>query len=66
VRSTTVLPGQPITLALRKGPFAFRIYAREGPGSAETNPRLDLLCLSDEPEAVPTDEMAKAKLGVDG
>jgi len=59
---TTVPPGQPITFSLKKGPFTFRIYAREGPGTAAVNPRLDLLCLADEPDPVPTDEMARRKL----
>ena len=58
--STTVPPGQPITFNLPRGPFTFRIYAREGTGKAATNPRLDLLCLTDEPGIVPTDEEAVA------
>jgi hypothetical protein len=60
--STTVPPGQPITFRLQKGPFTFRIYAREGGGTAQMNPRLDLLCLTDDPMNVPTDEAAKASL----
>ncbi len=61
--STTVPPGQAITLNLEAGPFTFRIYAREGPATAEMNPRLDLLCLTDDPLNVPTDEKAKERLG---
>jgi hypothetical protein len=59
---TTVPPGQPITFSLEKGPFTFRIYAREGGGSVATNPRLDLLCLTDDPLVVPTDEEAREAL----
>lgn len=57
-------PGMPITLQLEEGPFTFRIYGREGPGTVERNPRLDLLCFigghAGEP---PTDEEAQAALG---
>ena len=61
--STTVPPGRPVTFKLGKGTFTFRIYAREGPGTAEGNPRLDLLCLTDDPLVVPTDEDAREWLG---
>lgn len=61
--STTVPPGQPITFRLEQGPFTFRIYAREGLGTAQMNPRLDLLCLTDDPLNVPTDEAAEKQLG---
>ena len=61
--STTVPPGAPITFRLPPGPFTFRIYAREGGGNAKVNPRLDCLCLTDEPDAVPTDEQAREALG---
>jgi hypothetical protein len=54
---TDTAPGQPLTRKLPAGPFTFRIYAREGPGAAENNPRLDLLCLTEEP-LPPTDEDA--------
>ena len=53
---TTVPPGRLITFSLEKGPFTFRIYAREGGGAIATNPRLDLLCLTDDPSAIPTDD----------
>ena len=59
---TTVPPGQPITFNLESGPFTFRIYAREGAGTIAMNPRLDLLCLIDDPLVVPTDEDARKKL----
>ncbi len=60
--SATVPPGQPLTRKLAAGPFTFRIYAREGPGSPQTNPRLNLICLSEDPAFVPTDDAAKAWL----
>jgi len=47
-------PGEPITFTLPKGPFTFRIYAREGAGTLALNPRLDCLCLTDEANYVPT------------
>jgi len=59
---TTVPPGQPITLTLEKGPFTFRIYAREGGGTVATNPRLDLLCLTDDPLVEPTDEAVRGRM----
>jgi hypothetical protein len=46
-------------LKLDKGPFTFRIYAREGPGRTETNPRLDMICLSEDAGYVPNDGDAK-------
>jgi hypothetical protein len=60
--TASVPPGQPITFTREKGPFTFRIYAREGGGTTATNPRLDLLCLADDPAAVPTDETARKAL----
>jgi hypothetical protein len=59
---TSVPPAEPIVFTLEPGPFTFRIYAREGGGSAELNPHLDLLCLTDDPLTAPTDEQAKGKL----
>jgi hypothetical protein len=59
---TSVPPAEPIVFSLKQGPFTFRIYAREGGGSAAVNPRLDLLCLTDDPLTVPTDEHAKRRL----
>ena len=60
--STAVPPGRPIRLKLPAGPFTFRIYGREGRGTAAANPRLDCICISDDPHYVPTDEDAKAAL----
>ena len=57
--STSEVPGVPITLKLPQGPFTFRVVAREGRGEARTNPRLDLLLLTDDGEDMPTDEMAR-------
>jgi len=62
--STAVPPGSVIALQLPEGPFTFRIYAREGPGTAAGNPRLDVLCLADEPAYVPTDELARQALSL--
>ena len=60
--STTVPPGQPLTVTLPKGKTTFRVYAREGRGTAASNPRLDLLGLTDDAGAVPTDGEARALL----
>ncbi|MDZ7618654.1 MAG: hypothetical protein U1E05_16750, partial [Patescibacteria group bacterium] len=42
--------------------FPFRIHAREGAGTAQANPRLDLICLTEDPDQAPTDAEAKAWL----
>jgi len=60
--STTPPPGEPITFDLPAGPFVFRIYPREGGGTAAANPRLDAFCLTDDPAYVPTDADATAAL----
>ena len=60
--STSAPPGNPVVRRLAAGPFTFRIYAREGPGTAEFNPRLDLICLTEDARHVPTDDEAKAWL----
>jgi len=61
--STSEIPGAPIPLYLPKGPFTFRVVAREGPGTAALNPRLDALLLTDDPEAEPPGEdIARAAL----
>ena len=60
--STSIPPATPIVLNLEEGPFTFRVYAREGGGTVAINPRLDLLCLSDDPTVVPTDDMARERL----
>jgi len=44
-----VPPGSPIVFALDAGEFVFRIYPREGNGTAAGNPRLDCLCLAEDP-----------------
>ncbi len=59
---TTVPPGAPIRLKLDEGEFAFRVYPREGPGTAQTNPRLDVICLCEAPDDTPTDNDAKKDL----
>jgi len=59
--STTTPPGEAIRLQLDRGPFNFRIYAREGVGPPN-NPRLDLICLSDDPLVVPTDDDVRRAL----
>jgi hypothetical protein len=59
---TSQPPGQPVTFRLDSGPFVFRLHAREGGGNPQTNPRLDLICLTEDPEYVPTDADAAAKL----
>jgi hypothetical protein len=59
---TTVPPGAPIRLKLDDGEHTFRIYPREGPGTAETNPRLDVMCLCESPDDMPTDSEARKHL----
>jgi len=60
--TTTVPPGRPITFTLPRGRFTFRIYPREGGGTTALNPRLDCLCLTDDPAYVPTDAEARNAL----
>jgi hypothetical protein len=60
---TTVPPGAPIVFNLQRGAFVIRIYPREGPGTPAGNPRLDCLCLAEDPEYRPTDADARATLG---
>lgn len=56
---TASVPGQRVRrIKLDKGPFTFRVYAREGPGRVADNPRIDMLCLCDDPGYVPNDEEA--------
>jgi hypothetical protein len=55
-------PGKAIVLSLPQGPFTFRICPREAAGTAELSPRLDALCLCDDPDEVPTDAQARAAL----
>jgi len=61
---TTVPPGSPITFNLQAGEFIFRIYPREGSGTAAGNPRLDCLCLTEDPDYTPSDADAKAALQI--
>jgi len=56
--STTLPPGMPIRYTLEKGPFTFRVYVRESGSAAKTNPRLDCICIVDDPMYLPTDEDA--------
>lgn len=58
--STSEVPGATIRLKLKKGPLTFRVLAREGRGTPETNPRLDLFCLTDDAADEITDEVARA------
>lgn len=61
--STSECPGAAIRLKLPQGPFTFRVLAREGRGTAATNPRLDAMLLTDDVDDMPTDEMAQTALG---
>jgi len=47
---------------LTEGPLTFRIYAREGSGEVKTNPRLDLILLTQDAVFQPTDEAAREAL----
>jgi hypothetical protein len=49
-------PGSPIQVKLKAGECVLRIHPREGHGSAPVNPRLDALCLTEDPNYVPKDE----------
>jgi len=60
---TTEPPGSPIRFDLEPGEFVFRIYPREGPGTPAGNPRLDCLCLAEDPDYRPSDADAKAAFG---
>lgn len=59
--STSEPPGEPIRLKLEAGPLVFRVYPREG-AAGPTAPRLDVFCLSEDAEYVPTDEDARGAL----
>jgi hypothetical protein len=58
---TAVPPGSPVRLKLEEGEFRFRIYPREGSGTSETNPRLDVMCLCEESDKIPTDAEARTR-----
>ena len=60
--STTAPPGGPVVFTLNRGEFTFRIHPRENGGAAAANPRLDCLCVTDDPDYVPNDADAKAGL----
>ncbi len=59
---TTVPPGSPIRIKLDSGEYTLRIHPREGHGNAQVNPRLDVICLSEDLDYTPTDADAKAAL----
>jgi len=59
---TSVPPGSPIVFNLPAGEFVFRIYPREGNNTASGNPRLDCLCLAEDPDYRPGDEDARRAL----
>jgi hypothetical protein len=61
--STTAPPGERIALTLKKGPFTFRIHPRECGSTPATNPRLDLILLTDDRLVVPSDALARQALG---
>jgi hypothetical protein len=61
--STGKAPGQPIRWLLPAGTFTLRVRAREGRGTPSLNPRLDALCITDDPDYVPTDADARAGFG---
>ncbi len=59
----TSVPGHAlISRYLTEGPLTFRIYAREGSGEVKTNPRLDLILLTQDAVFQPTDEAAREAL----
>jgi hypothetical protein len=57
---TTPPPGSPIRVKLEAGEHVLRVYPREGHGSVQVNPRLDVLCLSEDMAYVPTDAERRA------
>ena len=59
---TTVPPGSPIRFQLDPGELVVRVYPREGGGNTASNPRLDCLCLAEDPDYVPSDADARAAL----
>lgn len=64
---TASKPGQTARrLWLKEGKFVFRIHPRETAGRPETNPRLDLICLSEDPTYRPSDADAHAAMGQNG
>jgi hypothetical protein len=56
-------PGQGLRLVhVREKVLKFRVYPREGSGGPD-NPRLDVLCITNDPAYVPNDEEARKALG---
>ncbi len=53
-------PGSPIRVKLEPGEYILRVHPREGHGNAQVNPRLDVLCLTEDIAYVPTDADRKA------
>jgi len=51
-----------ISRYLGAGALTFRVYAREGTGDVKTNPRLDVILLTQDAAFRPTDEAARAGL----
>jgi hypothetical protein len=59
----TSVPGTAfVSRYLPAGPFTFHIYAREGSGNLQTNPRLDVILLTEDAAFQPTDEDARRAL----
>lgn len=61
--STSAPPGVPIAHNLKAGPLTFRVYAREGAGTAAHNPRLDAIVLTDDPGEELSDALLPALAG---
>ena len=59
---TSVPPGSRFVVALEPGEFVFRVYPREGSNRGDSNPRMDVICISEDGSYVPTDADAKAGL----
>ncbi|NPV46467.1 MAG: hypothetical protein HPY69_05895 [Armatimonadetes bacterium] len=64
--STSAPPGEVVTLKLAAGVTKLRVYAREGPGTAAMNPRLDVLYLTSDLFETPTDQAVSALLRAEG
>lgn len=54
-----------LRLRLTRGGTLLRVYAREGLGTAEANPRLDFLCLTNDPDYTPSDADVPQALRLD-
>ncbi|MBT3377491.1 MAG: hypothetical protein HN742_03880 [Lentisphaerae bacterium] len=62
--STSLPPGTPLCFRLPKGTFTFRVYARETSATPALTPRLDMLALTDDPAAIPTDAEAREAIAI--